>query len=217
MESEERELIPWSSLVAESDRGFDRRWLVAAALGGVVVFAGVLLSLRDRGQPAPPAREIAAMSTSSLSAIEPTPAMVVTEEELTATTVDAHGPDEVPVLATRAEWFTMDWFTVDGSAETQRSIRAALVDDFELSSLPHDDPGPQTFVEWARTVRVERVGDDAYDVIVAFRTIHASDTGFERDPVHAVSITMSTSEGRVAVASVPTPVDVEMAMTLALP
>jgi hypothetical protein len=217
MESEERELIPWSSLVAETDRGFDRRWLVAAALVGFVLVAGVVLSLRDRGQPAPATGAVATTTTSSMAAIEPSPAMVVTEEELTARTVDVHGSDEVPVVAARAEWFTMDWFTVDGSAETQRSLRAALADDLVASSLPHDDPGPQTFVEWARTVHVDHIDEDAYEVIVLFRTIHASDSGFERDPVRAVSFSVSTSEGRVAVARMPTPVDVDSAMAVALP
>lgn len=217
MDSEERELIPWSSLVAETDRGLDRRWLAVAALVGVVVVAGVVLSLQDRGQPAAATSAVVTTTTSSMAAIEPSPAMVVTEEELTASAVDVHGPTEVLVVAARAEWFTMDWFTVDGSAETQRSIREALAPELEPPSLPHDDPGPQTFVEWARAVKVDHMGDDAYDVTVLFRTIHASDAGFERDPVRAVSFALSISEGQVAVARMPTPANVDAAMTVVMP
>jgi hypothetical protein len=66
-------------------------------------------------------------------------------------------------------------------------------------------------------VHVDHIDEDAYEVIVLFRTIHASDSGFERDPVRAVSFSVSTSEGRVAVARMPTPVDVDSAMAVALP
>ncbi len=217
MESEEREQIPWSSLVAEPDRAFDRRWLTAAVLVGVVAIVSVAFSLRDRGQPPVLADAVAQMSTSSAAAIEPPPAMVVTEDQLTADHAVMHGPDDLLVIATRAEWFTMDFFTVDGSTETLSSIRAALTQDLRAVPLPHDEPGPQTFVEWARAVHIDHLGDDSFQVIVVFRTIRASDRGFDRDPVRAVSFEVATSDGKVAVARMPTPVDVDATMMVPMP
>lgn len=217
MESEEREQIPWSSLVAEPDRVLDRRWLTAAVLVGVVAIVGVAFSLRDRGQPPAPSDDAIETSAPSVNAIEPSPSMVVTEDQLTADPALAHGPDDLLVIAARAEWFTMDFFTVDGSTETMRSIRAALAHDLRAVPLPHDELGPQTFVEWARTVQIDHVGGDAYQVTVVFRTIRASDTGFDRDPVRAVSFEVATSEGKVAVARMPTPVDVDAIMMVPMP
>jgi hypothetical protein len=211
MEHEEYEEIPWSSLLPTGPQRGDRRWYVVAALVGVVIVAvlGFRL-LRPAAQPEPMAAVTEAPSESPGAAdvgAGPAPdvgvpgavaSTVVSEEELMGEQpADA---DALAVLAA-AEWFVTDWYTRDGSAETVRSLADLLGTPLEL---PHGDPEQSTFVEWARALAVVTDAQRA-TVTVAYRAIHREDDAFVRDPVRVVTVSMTSSDGRLSVDGAPEP------------
>ncbi len=194
MEHEDREEIPWSSLVAELDTGVDRRWWIAG--GAAVLVVAAILAFRvvmsTGGQPevvAPaPAVETIALAHPTDTAL-PQPALL-SEADLRAE-VD---PARTAGAQSRAEWFVLDYYTVDGSTETSASIRSAL--GVPEATLPHDDPlTPHSFVEWARTIRMVSSDDPIYVFDVAFRTIGMSEEAFVRQPVRAVRVEIEWRSG----------------------
>ena len=204
MELEEREEIPWSNLVAEVDEETDRRWYYVAIVVGFVVLAFVglrLLSGADEAAlPPEPAVVKPSSSTTSTSA---EPALVVSQDDLTA----SEPYDVMPVVA-RAEWFVIDFFTVDGSVATIDAIRSALGDGVSDVDLPHERPDePSTFVEWARAVEVRDVSSTSFEVDVAYRAITEIEDAYERSPVGFVTLAISMIDGVPIVTGLPAVAD----------
>jgi hypothetical protein len=218
MEREELEQVPWSSLATRVDRGGDRRWYALGALVACVVVAAIgFRYLATPGQPsAPPVADstVVLPSTVPPTNIAPGGTLVIAEDDLRT---DGSPDREVPsAVAVRAEWFVMDYFTHDGSEETARSVREALVPGLRAVPLPHDggqDTAPTaastfvapTFVEWARVLDVAPERDGSFVATVAYRSIRGEDGGFVRDPVAAVSLTIVDHEGSYLVATLPSP------------
>ena len=92
MEREEREEIPWSSLVSPADEGFDRKWYGLALVAAVGVLGFVGVRFVSSGGPAEPPPVLSAPVTSStVSTTTQAPAaMVVTESSLTASADATH-------------------------------------------------------------------------------------------------------------------------------
>jgi hypothetical protein len=228
MEREELEQVPWSSLATRVDRRGDRRWYALGALVACVVVAVVgVRYLATPGQPsAPPVADatVALPSTAPQSNVAPGGTLVIAEDDLrTDGPPDRQAPSAVAV---RAEWFVMDYFTHDGSEETTRSVREALVPSLRTVPLPHDGGRDtastadstsvastfvastfvaSTFVEWARVLDVAPEGGGSFVATVAYRSIRGEDGGFVRDPVAAVSLTIVDHEGSYLVATLPSP------------
>ena len=100
-------------------------------------------------------------------------------------------PDELTAAAAlRAEWFVTDYFTADVDPSGSASVRAALPPGGSMPELPQDEAGPGvSFVEWARTVSIEPLGNGIHRVEVLFRAIGAPESGeFRRLPVRAVAV-----------------------------
>jgi hypothetical protein len=213
MDREEREQIPWSSLIPD-DRptGLGRRYLLIGLAAALVAgWLGVRL-LHVGGQPSvPPPTAAAATDTSATTTSEATtsPGMLVAEDDLR----DA-GPVRSNVVEAVAEWFVMDFFTVDGSAETVRSVRGALAGEVSDVELPHDRPGDETFVEWSRTVQLGGGGSEPWEAIVIYRSIRNGGDGFVRDPVRAVAVGLEASSEGLVVTGVPRPVDLDAALVV---
>ena len=181
MEREEREEIPWSSLVAPEDEGLDRKWYAVALVAavGVLGFAG-LRFVTDGGPGEPPPALAAPVTSSTVSTTTQAPAaMVVSESSLTA----PPSQDRALEVIARAEWFVTDFFTQDGEHATEQSLAQAVVSEVaaSLADLRASHEGPSTFVEWARTVRVTEEQAGMYAAVVAYRTIVAGPDGFDRD------------------------------------
>ncbi|MGI9666812.1 MAG: hypothetical protein ACR2N2_06885 [Acidimicrobiia bacterium] len=199
MEHEERDEIPWSSLVAEVEESLDRRWIIVGAVVLAIVVGFVGIKLFDQPtQPTLPSSSpiaegdpVAATTTSTVQ--------VLSEEDLRA---NDEGSFDV-LVSTRAEWFVSDFFTVDGSAETVLSIRGAMVPDLRLEPIPHDEDEEHTYVEWARTYRITRGASGAYVAEVAFRSIISSEGVFERLPVRTVKMEIEMRDGVPLVATIP--------------
>ena len=211
MESEEYEQIPWSNLVAETKPPVDRRLYIAAGvLGGMIV---LVIGMRLFASPSPGPTDLSMSTVSSTSnetvaptADTPTPDTpvsvvgAVSEADLMAAYPEVSASSMVAGFV--AEWFVTDFFTIDGSEETVRSIEMRLRGD-PAAELPHEDPElPDTFVEWARAFSIDDDGSNA-EVEVAFRTVHATEGGFARDPVGAVVVSLAYLDGQWFVTGVP--------------
>jgi len=205
MESEEYEHIPWSNLVTQTEPTVDRRLYIAGAAVGVVVI--MFLASRLFGSTAPqlaaPLPETVPPAVSPVEVDAPStpvtppsePIGSVSEADLMADAGESSVANiDVPVLI--AEWFVTDFFTRDGSPETLASLEAAVATDELAADLPHHDEDASTaFVEWARVFDLNE-SDDSIQVSVAYRSVHAEEGGFVRDPVQAVELTLTeTAQG----------------------
>jgi hypothetical protein len=97
-----------------------------------------------------------------------------------------------------AEWLVTELFTDDGAPGGGAAIRRLLPRGLALPPLPHDLPGPASYVEWARATAVEPVsGSDAVRVEVALRRLVSDgEAEWRRLPVEAVMVLVD-SRGRV--------------------
>lgn len=214
MESEEYEHVPWSNLVAEAKAPVDKRlYLVVGGVGLIVV---MIFGTRMFGsaQPVAVTSDSVAPTTQfvedaigevPVTGAAVTPTMTVTEADLLAVE-PADTIDRRYVAEFIAEWFVTDFYTRDGSPETIASL-SSLASVSIAAELPHHDTeSADAFVEWARAFRVLEAGD-VVEVDVAFRTIHAVETGYVRDPVEAVRIALTDTTDGWSVEALPTIID----------
>ena len=201
MEHEEREEIPWSSLIPQAEATVDRRWYAVALVIGIVVLGFVGLRLVGRTSSpepftaAPPPPEVASSTTSEAPA-----ELIVAEASLVApAATESHRNALV-----RAEWFVADFYTRDGGADAVSSIGGAVVPGLVESALSlHETAGPESFVEWARVARFDEHADGTVRAVVAYRVIRATPDGYERLPVAFVVIEVETVDGVPLVSSLP--------------
>ncbi len=209
VDSEEFEQIPWSALVAEHDDGLDRRVYMVVGVVGVLVAVvfGIRLLGGASGQPTPPVTLPPQVATDTTEATTTT-RVVVSEADLMADTPDTADAADALRVAALAEWFVTDYFTRDGSPETVRSLRSMMSPIADELDLPHDAGPPTSYVEWARTTGLRYMDPLEVEVEVTFRTITDPGTGFERDPVRAVVVTLTLEEGLAGVTGPPVAVAV---------
>ena len=204
MDHEEREEIPWSNLVSQVEPITDRRWLLAAAVVAALV-VGVVGYRAVSSQPsdpptAEPSIEVVDASFESTSSTSIAPASVMTEAELTSD----EAPDLPALHLLRAETFVTDFFTHDGSEESRRSVREAVVPELR-DAVPVDAPESATFVEWARAFDTTTSEDRSVIIRVAYRPLVASETGYQRLPVEFVSVGVRAIDGVPFVSRLPEP------------
>ncbi|MCL1598473.1 MAG: hypothetical protein M3094_04770, partial [Actinomycetia bacterium] len=159
-------------------------------------------------QPTPPAA--APQPPVEITATTSTAGVVVSEADLMAGAPEVQPAGGEFELIAIAEWFVTDYFTIDGSPETARSVRALLSPVAGTIDLPHEaDPAPPiTYVEWARATDSRRVTEGEFAVDVVYRTITDTGEGFERDAVHAVRVTLLVMPGSAGVAGPPIQIEV---------
>lgn len=219
---EEFERVPWSDLTAAASPSRSRPLYLAAALVGAIVIgvlAGRILG-KPAGDPAAPGASVIAKdagdetSTSSVpdapsAAIPPGAPGLYSEADLMA--VPSAGPEMA--AAARAEWFVTDYFTADMEPTGSADVLGALPAGADLPAMPQETVASISYVEWARTFRVDEVGDGLYRVGVAFRMLGAPpDRGFFRLAVRAVEVTVLVSpDGGTTVVELPIPVDLPTA------
>ena len=234
--AEQFESIPWSSLGAEA-RSPGRRALVIGAtilagvliglFGGRIIRAatesGVVVTFPPVAAPKPvsptdvepdpsPAEPppsapatVAVVSTvvSDPSMQVPVPPQLYSEADLMAVMPE----EEIRMAVVRAEWFVVDYFTVDGESATAADVEGTLPYGYD-TALPHHrgEPGI-SYVEWARAFHVAPLGPGRYRVSVAFRTVSGiAVSDLARTAVRAVSVDVAVDdEGAIAVADLPSP------------
>jgi hypothetical protein len=200
--------IPWSALVPQTK---DRPWLVYVAAGAVVaVVVGMLVarSLPNRTALAesvvvattvPPAEQTASPTSS------PPTSLLLSEADLRADLPPTDGG--AGAAAMRAEWFVTDYFTRDGAGGREAEVAGALGRPFR--SIASD---VTTYVEWARAWETIPEGDGRYRVSVAFRSITATESSFQRGLVHGAAIRVQVGpNGGTRVIDLPEPVELPAA------
>lgn len=213
-DSEEFEQIPWSSLVAEQPSGVDRR--VYLVIGVVAVLIAVVLGSRMLGgstQPLPTGGssvESEAPDPSSMDVVaspSSTVGVVVSEADLMADRPTVDPLDNLLSVAF-AEWFVTDYFTTDGSSETEKSIVALMSQAGDTEAQGVQRPPEGAYVEWARVTNVKQIDGSSVLVSVIFRTITRTGDGFVRDPVLAVSVVLVTEGDGSGIAGPPVTIPV---------
>ena len=209
-QNETVESVPWSELLDEAKPGQDVRriaYLAAGLVGAVVLGAVIARAWWSPSAPIviAPGSPVAVDSIPSDDAPAAPPisaAPLYSEADLMADPAD---PSERSAIV-RAEWFVTDFFTADYEPTGSADVRAALPGAADLPDMPQDGRGGISYVEWARAFRVDEVGDGAYLVGVAFRTLAAPPDGaFIRLQVRAVEVMVGVGEDGASVLDLPRP------------
>ena len=202
------ESIPWESLgrVDPPDR---RSWYVvgAVALAVVAISASATRTL----WPSPPLEPPMASTTTTptverapepLVPVSTVPAPVLSEADLMAVE-----PERLERwVASHAEWFLTELFTLDGSS---REELAGLMPEGVSTAPP--DPGARSFVESASTRTVTRTGPDRYEVVVLVRLLSSADgTAYVRQTASAFVVPVGIAEGRPVILDLPSPMEIEV-------
>ena len=182
------ERIPWETL---EKQGGDRQWLVVAVAGAVAV--GALAYSFMKSQPAP-----ALAPTPAAAAVTDPPAPLATAPVAPVTTsqtpllmaeADLYAIDPERIIdqaKALAEWFAVEYFAVDGSDQSQATLRSLMPSGVPLPEAP---AGTQVFVDWVGVQSVTETAPLAYDIEVLVRSLMAQgDSGFVRQPTRVATI-----------------------------
>ena len=210
--SEVYERIPWEHL---ERRAGDRQWFYVGVAGAVVL--GVLAYSFVKNQPVQPQQVAVPTATTQASNqqsfpnVQTTPdpsvpsPVVVAEADLYA--VDPRRLSEA--ASTHAQWFAVEYFSVDGSDYSAATLRSLLPEGIPLP----DHPGAkQVFVDWVGTSQVVQSGEGEYVIDVLVRSLVSTDeSGFTRQPVRMIRVHVRFGpDGRPRVASAPQVIDVPL-------
>ncbi len=204
METERQEVyerIPWETL---EKQGGDRQWMIIAVAGAIA--AGALAYSFMRNQPVappipPPAEAAAVAPPTSLAPPVSTIAspLVVTEADLYA--VD---PERlIDHVAAHAEWFAVEYFSVDGSDESRATLAGLLPVGVPVPEAP---AGTQVFVDWVGVRSIAETAPLTYQVEVLVRSLVSHQDGaFARQPARLATVEVLVgADGTPRVASPPT-------------
>jgi hypothetical protein len=166
----------------------------------------------------PPSTNSAAAVTSAAESELPTPSEAATAPLSEADLMAVLPEEETRAAAAVAEWFVIDFFTVDGGAGSRERV-AAVVPDLAADVLPHERTDDLSYVEWARSLRVEPSGLRSYDVTVGYGSVASRDGGaITRRPVKAVAVTVRfTDRGASEIVGLPRPQATELPATADIP
>lgn len=183
MEPERHEVyerIPWETL---EKSGHDKQWLYVGLAGAVALGALAYSFMKSQpvdpmpsAQPVPSAAPVTAAPSSMASSTTLGSPVVVAEADLYAL-----DPERlIDTAAAHAEWFAVEYFSVDGSDAGANTLSGLLPSGVPLPEAPE---GTQVFVDWAGTHRVTEVGPLSYEVDVVVRTlVSTGESGFTRQP-----------------------------------
>jgi hypothetical protein len=209
MESERNEVyerIPWEHL---DKQGSDRQWLLVGLAGAVAL--GALAYSFMKNQPvesvaaaptveqpvtaeAPPSTVVRSLGATTTVASP----VVISEADLYA--IDAQ--QLADVASTHAEWFAVEYFSVDGSTESSETLLDLLPEGVPLPEAP---AGTQVFVDWVGTQRIVQIGDFDFAIEVLVRSLVSTpENGFTRQPVRLIEIEVSLGvDGEPRIISAP--------------
>lgn len=209
------ESIPWEELRDLGDTSRRRRtwYLIAgAAAVAVLVFSvarafsapdpliAEVPGLTPTTPPAsPPTAEGSLPTLPPLESVSPTPA-VMTEADLRASGDPWGGEDILQgwQAASYAEWFVLDFFTLDGS---DRNATLARWLDYSATGEPSE---ALSYVDWVRALEVEPVGDGRWKTVLGMRRLVSLDgAGYSRVPTQAVEVVVDLATGTPAIVDIP--------------
>ncbi len=168
------ERIPWETL-QQPPR--DNSRLVIYVAGAVVV--GALAFSFVRSQPAtvvmpPPTTPEAAVPTVPATLLQPP--ILRSEADLYAVDHDRM----LAYAAAHAEWFAVEYMTVDGSDTSRETLEMLLPQGVPT---PTALEGTQVFVDWVGAAAVTEIAPFTYEVEIVVRSMSAAPSeGFVRQP-----------------------------------
>ena len=194
------ERIPWETL---QHKGGERNWVVYVVAGAVAL--GALAYSFTRNQPEPPA-PIASETTLPAPMVpqaeaSPAPASAATvASPVVVAEADLYAADQGLLsqkAASHAEWFAVEFVSVDGD-ERSRDVLASLL---PLGSpLPEPEPGTQVYVDWAGAQEVVQSSATGFEVQVLVRSLVSRDGElFTRVPPLTLTVPIEFGEDGVPV------------------
>lgn len=210
--SEVYERIPWEHL---EKRSADRQWLYVGVAGAIAL--GVLAYSFVKNQPVEPQTVADSVATTQmenqqqandgLRTTDPTVSSPVVVAEADLYAVDPRRLSEA--ASSHAEWFAVEYFSVDGSEVSRATLRSLLPDGIPLPDYPQ---GRQVFVDWVGTTQVVQSGEAEYLIDVLVRSlVSIEDSGFARQPVRMIRVRVGFGpDGRPRVATAPMLLDVPL-------
>ncbi len=195
------ERIPWETL---EKTGSERNWLVYAIAGAVVVGALGYTFMQNRAAPLPATQPEAQTAITS-----PAPPPLTTEPPVSAPVVVAEAdlyavnPERlIDTVVAHAERFAMEYFSFDGTQESQRSLDILMPENIPSPEAPG---GTQVFVDWVGFAGLVESGPLAYDVDVVVRSLVSNSEGqFTRQATKVATVPIHIDEsGRPVVTAPP--------------
>ena len=201
METERDEVyerIPWEHLVKQ---GSDKQWLLVGLAGAVALGALAYSFMKNQPvepqapAPAPTAAQPVSGDTPSSTIVASSSTVATVASPLVVSEADLYAIDSdqlADVASAHAEWFAVEYFSVDGSTESFRELRQLLPDGVPLPEAP---AGTQVFVDWVGTQRISRTGDFVFEVEVLVRSLVSTpDSGFTRQPVRLIEVEVALGD-----------------------
>ena len=209
------ESIPWEELRDLGDTSRRRRiWILVggAALVAVIIFSVArtfsapdpritpvaTTAVAPAPIPSPPPTEgtLPALPPPQSAEIPKLPSEADLMADLGIAVEEAPSPQWQP--ASYAEWFVLEFFTLDGSDHPPERWEW-------LGNDPSADPSDAlSYVEWVRALQVESLGDGRWRTEVALRRLVSTDgVGYSRLPTQAVEVVVDLGNGVPAVVDLP--------------
>ena len=218
------ESIPWEELRDLGDTSRSRRtWFVIAGAGVVAVLVFSIARAFSAPDPliaesppitmaAPPATPPPPGSLPTLPSPDPGTAVpaVMTEADLRAAAGPSAEEGDSPgrKAASYAEWFTLEYFTLDGS---DRRTTLARWLDLDLESPPSE---ALSYVDWVRALQVDSLGDGRWKTVVGLRRLVSADgAGYSRLPTQAVEVVVDLGAEIPSIVDLPRFLPLPMAAT----
>ena len=205
METERQEVyerIPWETL---EKQGGDRQWLIIAVAGAIAV--GALAYSFMKNQPVTPAipASAEAVAVAPPTSLPPAPVSTVASP-LVVTEADLYAVDPerlIDHVAAHAEWFAVEYFSVDGSDESHATLGGLLPVGVPMPEAP---AGTQVFVDWVGVRSIAETAPLTYQVEVLVRSLMSHQDGaFVRQPARLATVEVLVGpDGTPRVGSPPT-------------
>jgi len=189
------ERIPWETLEKKSN---DRQWLFYAVAGAIAL--GALAYSFVRSQPAavaPLSEPQPDVSTTVAPVVDSSVPEVDSPVLMAEADLYAVDPDRlIDQAMAHAEWFAVEYFSVDGSAESGELIGSLLPEGVPPPEAPE---GVQVFVDWARAQSATQLGPTSFEVEVLVRSLLSTgEGGFTRQAPQLALVPVAIGEDGLA-------------------
>lgn len=195
MENERNEVyerIPWETL---EKKGVDRQWLYIGLAAAIALGALAYSFMRNQPVDTSPPPEAASASTATVVTTPPgtVPSTVASPVVVAEADLYAVDPERlVDAAVAHAEWFAVEYFSVDGSELSRNTIAALLPSGIPAPEAPADT---QVFVDWAGAQRISEIAPFTYHVDVVVRSlVSRGEDGFVRQPPRMIRVELTVGE-----------------------
>lgn len=186
------ERIPWETL---EKRGVDRQWLYIGLAAAIALGALAYSFMKNQPVEAPSSPEAVAATTATVVTTPPgtVPSTVASPLVVAEADLYAVEPERlIDAAVAHAEWFAVEYFSVDGSELSRNTITSLLPSGIPAPEAPADT---QVFVDWAGAQRISEVAPFTYEVDVVVRSlVSRGEDGFVRQPPRMIRVELRVGE-----------------------